>query len=104
MGATSLNKYPTIVGSAMDSLKLVRAEMTIRILTAVLSVGLAGAEPLIIAHRGGAALRPENTVAAFENAMKLGVPVLEFDMNLTADDKIVVHHDSTLNPKICRAD
>jgi glycerophosphoryl diester phosphodiesterase len=62
---------------------------------------LAGAEPAVIAHRGGPAMRPENTIEAFQNAIRLGVDVLEFDMNVTADDQIVIHHDSAVNPVIC---
>ncbi len=47
------------------------------------------------------ALRPENTIAAFRHALELGVEVLEFDMNVTADDQIVLHHDFRINPAIC---
>jgi glycerophosphoryl diester phosphodiesterase len=52
---------------------------------------------LVIAHRGGAALRPENTLYAFEHARDLGVDVLEMDVQVTADGVLVVLHDSTLN-------
>ncbi len=38
-----------------------------------------------------------------QNALKLGVRVLEFDMNVTKDGAIVIHHDSTVNPAICKA-
>ena len=38
------------------------------------------------AHRGGRGLAPENTLAAFRNAMQLGVSTLELDIGLTADD------------------
>jgi outer membrane protein assembly factor BamB len=34
--------------------------------------------------------------------VKLGVPILEFDLVLTADNKIVLHHDTKINPAICR--
>ena len=53
--------------------------------------------PLLFAHRGGAGLWPENTLFAFENAAKLGVDVLELDVHLTADDNLVVIHDSTVD-------
>jgi glycerophosphoryl diester phosphodiesterase len=52
--------------------------------------------PLVFAHRGGAALAPENTVAAFENAVALGVDGLELDVRLSRDGVVVVHHDETL--------
>lgn len=55
------------------------------------------AQPLIAAHRGGAALWPENSLAAFRGAIALGVDALEFDLHLTADDEVVVIHDATLD-------
>ena len=52
--------------------------------------------PIVYAHRGGAALRPENTIAAFDHGMALGADGLEFDVHLSRDGVVVVHHDSTL--------
>jgi glycerophosphoryl diester phosphodiesterase len=63
----------------------------------------AGPPPKVIAHRGGPAQMPENTIPAFQHAMRIGVDVLEFDMNVTADDQIVIHHDSVVNGAICKA-
>ena len=63
----------------------------------------AAQKPKVIAHRGGAALRPENTIAAFQHALQLGVNILEFDMNVTADGRVVLHHDSSVNPVLCHA-
>ncbi|HEX2452323.1 MAG TPA: glycerophosphodiester phosphodiesterase [Vicinamibacterales bacterium] len=54
------------------------------------------ARPLVYAHRGGAALRPENTIAAFDHGMSLGADGLEFDVHLSRDGVVVVHHDDTL--------
>jgi len=53
--------------------------------------------PLVAAHRGGAALWPENSVLAFREALALGVDVLEFDVHLSADGEVVVLHDTTLD-------
>ena len=53
--------------------------------------------PLVMAHRGGTALWPENTMYAFERAVALGVDVLEMDMRATADNHLVVIHDSTVD-------
>jgi glycerophosphoryl diester phosphodiesterase len=50
-----------------------------------------------IAHRGGARLRPENTLAAFDHAMTLGVDGLECDVHLSLDGEVVVIHDDTLD-------
>ena len=52
--------------------------------------------PIILAHRGGAALAPECSLAAFENAAKIGVHGFEIDLRLTKDEEIIVFHDETL--------
>ena len=54
------------------------------------------------AHRGGRGLRPENTLASFENAVRLGATTLEMDIAITADGIPVVSHDPALNPAITR--
>ncbi len=53
--------------------------------------------PLVIAHQGGEGLRPSNTMAAFENAVALGVDVLEMDIHATADNVLVLMHDDTVD-------
>jgi glycerophosphoryl diester phosphodiesterase len=53
--------------------------------------------PLVAAHRGGAALWPENSLLAFRNALPLGVDFVETDVHLTADGEVVVIHDPTLD-------
>lgn len=53
--------------------------------------------PLVIAHRGGAGLAPENTLVAFQKALNLGVDVLEFDVQMTKDGHLVVIHDETVD-------
>ena len=52
--------------------------------------------PLVYAHRGGAALRPENTIVAFDHGLSFGADGLEFDVHLSRDGVVVVHHDDTL--------
>ena len=51
---------------------------------------------LVYAHRGGAALRPENTLEAFDHGLECGADGLEFDVHLSSDNVVVVHHDDTL--------
>ncbi|MEE3004529.1 MAG: glycerophosphodiester phosphodiesterase family protein, partial [Chloroflexota bacterium] len=50
-----------------------------------------------IAHRGASAYTPENTFAAFDKALALGVDNVEFDVHFSADGHIVVIHDDTLD-------
>lgn len=57
---------------------------------------------LNIAHRGGAGLLPENTLAAFENAVALGADGAELDVQLSRDGEVIVFHDYRLKPEICR--
>ena len=51
----------------------------------------------MFAHRGGSALAPENTCAAFDNGLALGADGLELDVHLSRDAIVVVHHDPTLD-------
>ena len=50
--------------------------------------------PLVIGHRGAAAVCAENTMPSFERALALGVDAVEFDVRVTADGVAVVHHDA----------
>lgn len=58
---------------------------------------LAGA-PLLVAHRGGAKLAPENTLAAFRSAVdEWGADMLELDVRLCRDGRVMVIHDATVD-------
>lgn len=52
---------------------------------------------IAVAHRGASAYAPENTVAAFDEAIRLGAKAVEFDVRLTADGLPVVLHDETVD-------
>tara|TARA_R110002110_G_scaffold65206_4_gene179957 strand:+ start:41291 stop:42247 length:957 start_codon:yes stop_codon:yes gene_type:complete len=56
----------------------------------------------IYAHRGGAGLVPENTLAAIASALSIGVDVIDVDIGLTQDNIVVAHHDLNLNPNLTR--
>lgn len=49
--------------------------------------------PLVIAHRGWSGRYPENTIAAVEAAVRLGVDMVEVDVQQTADGALVIFHD-----------
>jgi len=53
--------------------------------------------PVCVAHRGGLALAPENTLAAFANAVKLGCNWAELDVRESKDGALIVMHDSTVD-------
>lgn len=52
---------------------------------------------IVIAHRGASAYRPENTMSAFEHAVKLDADMIELDVVLSKDGIPVIFHDSKLN-------
>ncbi|MCA1064264.1 glycerophosphodiester phosphodiesterase [Rossellomorea sp. AcN35-11] len=53
--------------------------------------------PLVIAHQGGKHLAPGNTIEAFQNAVDLGVDVIETDIHITKDGHLVTIHDPTVD-------
>ncbi len=53
--------------------------------------------PYLIAHRGYRARYPENTLAAFDAAINAGFPMIELDVTLSKDRRVVVIHDETLD-------
>jgi glycerophosphoryl diester phosphodiesterase len=70
----------------------------------VLVMGYAGAAPALDlqGHRGARGLAPENTLAAFQAALALGVTTLELDVGVTRDGQVVISHDQRLNPALTR--
>lgn len=55
---------------------------------------LRGNRTMVIAHRGGALEMTENTIAAFQRAVRLGAEGIETDLRLTRDGVVVLYHDS----------
>ena len=52
---------------------------------------------VVIAHRGEHLHHPENTTPAFEEAVRLGADYIEVDVRTTADGKLVLSHDGTVD-------
>ncbi|MCO5143138.1 MAG: hypothetical protein M9962_08625 [Oligoflexia bacterium] len=52
------------------------------------------------AHRG-AGNRPENTMAAFKEAVKQGASVIELDLQMSADKTVIINHDPELRENQC---
>lgn len=52
--------------------------------------------PVVVAHRGDSINFPENTLEAFESATAMQVDVIETDVHLSKDGKVVIWHDDTL--------
>ncbi|MDN7241361.1 glycerophosphodiester phosphodiesterase [Planococcus sp. N028] len=59
----------------------------------VLSFGF----PIVLAHRGGSAIAPEHSMAAFSKSAELGVQGFEIDIRLTNDEEILVFHDEYID-------
>lgn len=51
----------------------------------------------VAAHRGWSQKYPENTMLAYRKASELGVDQIEIDVRVTADDKLVIIHDATVD-------
>ncbi len=51
----------------------------------------------VIAHRGASSYAPENTLAAFDLAIQMGVSHIELDVHFTRDGHVVVIHDETVD-------
>ena len=57
---------------------------------------------MIHGHRGARGLAPENTLAGFACACGIGVDGIELDVLISADERVVIHHDPRLNTELCR--
>jgi glycerophosphoryl diester phosphodiesterase len=88
----------------MVALRLPRFSGVLRsALAAALLVLLTPAQAFDLqAHRGGRGLSPENTLAAFQRALELGVDTLELDIAITADGVPVISHDPSLQAALTR--
>lgn len=60
--------------------------------------------PKIIAHRGASGLAPENTIPALQAAIDAGADGVEFDVQLSKDWHVVVHHDLRISSALARKD
>lgn len=55
------------------------------------------AQPLVIAHRGASAYKPENTISAFEEAIRMKADYIETDVHQTKDGIVVIMHDFSVS-------
>ena len=77
--------------------------LTIALLFAVLIAASAAAQTAPskwFAHRGFRGLHPENTIEAMKRSLHFPSVVLEMDLAITKDKRVVISHDAVLNPKL----
>ncbi len=70
---------------------------TIHLLLFIICIGKISAQPLVIAHRGASAYKPENSISAFEEAIKMKTDYIETDVHQTKDGIVVIMHDFSVN-------
>lgn len=61
--------------------------------------GRKNGRPLIIGHRGAMAVAPENTMVSFQRGLADGADMVELDVQLTADNQVIVFHDIDIRDK-----
>jgi glycerophosphoryl diester phosphodiesterase len=71
------------------------------ILSLLISLNTFAREIKVHGHRGARWHRPENTIAAFDYALEVGVDVLEMDLSVTKDNVLVLSHDPYIDPLLC---
>lgn len=49
---------------------------------------------MIVGHKGASSIAPENTLRAFRKAIELKADLIEFDVQLSKDNEMVINHDS----------
>src|SRR5580704_12585539 len=52
---------------------------------------------IVVAHRGNHTRAPENTMSAFEHAIKAGVDYIEIDLRTTFDSQLIIMHDASVD-------
>jgi glycerophosphoryl diester phosphodiesterase len=75
--------------------------MKLLMMLGMIAGGVWGQTIQVHGHRGARAMRPENTLPAFEYAIAQGVDALELDMAVTKDGVLVVSHDPELRSPVC---
>ncbi len=79
------------------------ARLALAGLLALAPLSASATGPDVIAHRGGALTWPENSLYAFQQAARAGADYLELDLQMTADNVLLVTHDAEINPQFCSA-
>jgi glycerophosphoryl diester phosphodiesterase len=60
-------------------------------------VKVVSSQPLVIAHRGASAYKPENSISAFEEAIRMKADYIETDVHQTKDGIVVIMHDYSVS-------
>lgn len=71
-------------------------------LAIILGTNLVEGKMIVHGHRGARAIKPENTLAAMTEALRVGANVLEMDLVITKDKIPVLSHEKVINKDICQ--
>jgi glycerophosphoryl diester phosphodiesterase len=91
-GASRFSRNASLVALAFAA-SLTSIGSTARPLALIQNSNIEPHQPKVIAHRGGALESTENTIGAFQRAVKIGADGIETDIRLTRDGVVVVYHD-----------
>jgi glycerophosphoryl diester phosphodiesterase len=81
----------------MNPFRSVKKKRNRWIVAFILIPQLAASATQVCAHRGDVAAAPENTIPAIRSAVEKGVGMIEFDVQLSKDGRLVIMHDPTVN-------
>lgn len=96
IGADDVKGAHTLIHAGVDAVMTTKPAAPIEALSQYPENTLAQ-RPIVAAHRGVPSITPENTMVSYRKAYELGADLIETDLHMTKDGKVVVMHDYTVD-------